>query len=258
PYVAQWNLSLQYELKRDLVAEASYSGTKGTKLIARVNLNQIRMEDALAGRTSQADRPYPHINNTVGIDAGIANSMYHSLNLRLEKRYSSGLMFLTNYTWSKNLESNGNGDSSFNQNGGTTLPIDAYNLHKERSYAPLDVPHVFNFNYGYELPFGASKKWLSRTGPVNWFLGGWQLNGILTLRSRFPTDIRSTRIPSGNQTYATLNVPDRVAGVSIYLPNRSVDGYFNPAAFVDPPQIRNARGNMITQFGNSARRVARG
>jgi len=258
PYVAQWNLSLQYELKKDLLLEASYSGTKGTKLIARANLNQIRMEDALAGRTAQADRPYPHINNTVGIDAAIANSSYHALNLRLEKRYSAGFTFLTNYTWSKNIESNGNGDSSFNQNGGTTLPIDSYNLFRERSYAPLDVPHVFNFNYGYELPFGASKKWLNQKGPVNWFLGGWQFNGILTMRSGFPTDIRSTRIPSGNQTYATLNVPDRVPGVSMYLPDKSVDGYFNPAAFVDPPQIRNARGNLITQFGNSARRVARG
>jgi outer membrane receptor protein involved in Fe transport len=258
PYVAQWNLSLQYELKKDLVVEMAYSGTKGTKLIARTNLNQIRMEDALAGRTTQADRPYPHINNTVGIDAAIGNSMYHSLNVRLEKRYSAGFTFLTNYTWSKNLESNGNGDSSFNQNGGTTLPIDAYNLWREKSYAPLDVPHVFNFNYGYELPFGASKQWLNHKGPVNWILGGWQVNGILTMRSGFPTDIRTARIPSGNQTYATLNVPDRVSGVSMYLPDRSVDGFFNPAAFVDPQQIRNSRGNLITQFGNSARRVARG
>ena len=258
PYVAQWNLSLQYEIKRDLVAEVSYSGTKGTKLIARVNLNQIRMEDALAGRTAQADRPYPHINNTVGIDGAIANSMYHAMNLRLEKRYSAGFTFLTNYTWSKNIESGGNGDSSLNQNGGTTLPIDSYNLWRERSYAPLDVPHVFNFNYGYELPFGASKRWLNQKGPVNWILGGWQFNGILTMRSGFPTDIRSARISSGNQTYATLNVPDRVSGVSMYLPNKSVDGFFNPAAFTDPIQLRNSRGVLVTQFGNSARRVARG
>ena len=258
PYVAQWNLSLQYEFQRDLMVEMSYSGTKGTKLIARQNLNMIRFEDALAGRTTQADRPYPHINNTVGIDAGIANSMYNSLNIRVEKRYSSGLAFLTNYTWSKNIESAGNGDSSFNQNGGTTLPIDTYNLWRERSYAPLDVPHVFNFNYAYELPFGAGKRWMTLKGPSNWILGGWQLNGILTMRSGFPTDIRSTRIPSGNQTYATLNVPDRVSGVDMYLPNRSVDGFFNPAAFTDPQTVRNARGNPINMYGNSARRVARG
>jgi outer membrane receptor protein involved in Fe transport len=258
PYVGQWNLSLQYALQTDLLLEVSYSGAKGTKLIVRQNLNQIRLQDALAGRTTQADRPYPHINNTVGVDAAIGNSIYNSLNVRVEKRYSAGFSFLTNYTWSKNIESNGNGDSSYNQNGGTTLPLDTYNLWRERSYAPLDVPHVFNFNYGYELPFGSGKALLNMKGPANWLLGGWQINGIFTVRSGFPTDIRSARIPSGNQMYATLNVPDRVTGVSMYLPDRSVDGFFNPAAFTDPPQVRNARGNPITLFGNSARRVARG
>ena len=258
PYVAQWNLSLEYALQQNLMVEVSYSGTKGTKLISRQNLNQIRLEDALAGRTTQADRPYPTINNTVGFDAAIANNMYNALNVRLDKRYSSGFTFAMNYTWSKNIESNGNGDSSFNQNGGTTLPLDTYNLWRERSYAPLDVPHVFNFNYGYELPFGAGKRWLSSRGPANWVLGGWQFNGIFTMRSGFPTDIRSARISSGNQTYATLNVPDRVLGADVYLPNRGVDGFFNPAAFTDPLQVRNTKGNPITLFGNSARRVARG
>jgi len=258
PYVAQWNFDLQYELQRDFIVELSYSGAKGTKLITRQNLNQIRFEDALAGRTTQADRPYPHINNSVGVDAAIANSIYNALNVRMEKRYSSGFSFLTNYTWSKNIESNGNGDSSYNQNGGTTLPLNTYELWRERSYAPLDVPHVFNFTYGYEFPLGAGKRWLNQKGPANWLLGGWQINGILTMRSGFPTDIRSARIPSGNQMYATLNVPDRVSGVSMYLPNRSVDGFFNPAAFTDPQQVRNSRGSPITLYGNAARRVGRG
>jgi len=78
------------------------------------------------------------------------------------------------------------------------------------------------------------------------------------MRSGFPTDIRSSRIPSGNQMYATLNVPDRVPGVSMYLPDRAVDGFFNPAAFKDPQQVRNTKGSPITLFGNASRRVARG
>jgi hypothetical protein len=117
---------------------------------------------------------------------------------------------------------------------------------------------VFNFNYGYEFPFGAGKRWLNHRGPANWVLGGWQINGILTMRSGFPTDIRSARIPSGNQMYATLNVPDRVSGVDMYLPNRGVDGFFNPAAFTEPGQVRNVNGSPITLYGNSARRVGRG
>ena len=258
PYSGEWNFSMQYQLRENLAVEASYSGLKGTKLISRRNLNQIRFEDALAGRTGQADRPYPTINNSVGIDAAISNSMYNAMNLRMEKRYSSGFAFMINYTWSKNIESNGNGDSSYNQNGGTTLPLDAYNLSRERSYAPLDVPHVVNFNYGYQLPLGAGKTWLNQKGPLNWIFGGWQINGIATYRSGFPTDIRSSRVAAANQMYATLNLPDRVQGVSMYLPNKGVDGYFNPAAFADPQSVRNNKGNPITLFGNAARRVGRG
>ena len=163
-----------------------------------------------------------------------------------------------NYTWSKNMESNGDGDSSYDQNGGTTLPLDTYNLNKERSYAPLDVPHVLNFSYGYQLPFGAGRPWLNHKGITNVVLGGWQVNGIVTYRSGFPTDIRSSRVAAANQMFATFNVPDRVNGVSMYLPNPGVDGWFNPAAFTDPTSVKNTNGTLITQFGNAARRVGRG
>jgi hypothetical protein len=44
----------------------------------------------------------------------------------------------------------------------------------------------------------------------------------------------------------------------MYLPDRGVDGWFNPAAFTEPQSVRNAKGNPITMFGNAARRVARG
>ena len=169
-------------MTQNLLLEVAYSGLKGTKLIGRRNVNQIPMAVALAGGNLQANRPFPIINGSVGLDAGIANSIYNALNVRLEKRYSMGLNFLMNYTWAKNLESNGNGDSSFDQNGGTTLPLDSYNLRKERSYAPLDVPKVFIASYGYELPFGAGKHWMNRKGAPGFLFGGWQVNGLLYLR----------------------------------------------------------------------------
>src|SRR5260370_29628326 len=116
--------------------------------------------------------------------------MYNALNVRLENRYRAGFAFMANYTWAKNLESNGNGDSSFDQNGGTTLPLDSYNLHKERSYAPLDVPRVFIVSYGYELPFGAGKHWMNHKWATRFVLRRWQAHGIASLRSGFPAYIR--------------------------------------------------------------------
>jgi hypothetical protein len=257
PYNYQWSLDLQYELGRNLVMEVSYSGSKGNRLVNRVQDNQIRFEDAVAGRNRQADRPIPWINGTNGVDTANGHSIYNAMNARLEKRYSAGLNFLINYTWSKLMDSNGSGSSAFAQNGGTTYPLDSYNLWRERALAPLDVPHVFVASYGYELPFGKGKAF-GTGGALDLLVGGWQLNGITYVRSGFPTDIRTSRVPGANMMFANFNVPDVVLGQPVTLPNRGVDGWFNPAAFSEPVQVRAANGAPITMFGNAGRRIGRG
>jgi len=155
------------------------------------------------------------------------------------------------------LEANGSGgNSSFSQSGSTTNPLDSWNLKKEKSYAPLDVPQVFVASAGYELPFGAKKPWANQ-GFSRALFGGWQLNGILTLESGFSTDIRTPNTSSG-QLFTTYNVPNSVPGVSMYLPNPGPNGFFNPAAFSEPGQVINAKGTPITEFGDLARRAGRG
>ena len=255
--VYMWNLGIQYQLFKDLVVEAAYSGLRGTHLTSRVNLNQIPWAQGLAGGTTQAARLFPNVGNQVVMDSATGNSSYNALNLRVEKRLSKGFNFLANCTWSKNLEENGSGgNTSFSQSGGTTNPLDSWNLTKEKTYAPLNVPQVFVASAGYELPFGKGKALLSQNRVAGAILGGWQLNGILTLENGFPTDIRTSLIPS--QIFATFNVPNAVTGVSMYLPNPGPNGYFNPAAFTQPTQVLNVNGTPITQFGTLARRAARG
>jgi hypothetical protein len=255
----QWNMGFQYQAMRDLVLEAAYSGLRGNYLTSRVNLNQIPWSEAIQGLTAQADRMFPNVGNQVVMDSSMGNSFYNALNLRAEKRLSNGLNFLANYTWSKNLESNGTGgNSAFQQSGGTTNPLDSWNLQKEKSYAPLDMPNVFVASAGYELPFGANKRWLSQSGVTRALFGGWQVNGILTLESGLPTDIRSSLVAATNQLYATFNVPNAVVGQSMYLPNPGPNGFFNPAAFSQPGQVIDAAGVPLTEFGDLARRAARG
>ena len=154
---------------------------------------------------------------------------------------------------------NGTGGSScFSQSGGTTFPVDSWNLKNEKAVGTLDVPHVFVLSCGYELPFGVGKPWLSSKGWTNHVFGGWQVNGIFTRRSGFTTDIRSSRVAAANQLFATINLPDRVSGQSIYLPNRNVDGWFNPAAFAEPGRVNSVTGLLITLFGNAQHRAGRG
>lgn len=256
--IYQWNLGIQYQAKRDLVLEAAYAASRGTRLTTRVNLNQIQWERALAGFTTQADRLFPNVGNQVVMDSSMGNNTYHALNLRAEKRMGYGLNFLVNYTWSKNLEGGSGGNSSMSQNGGTTNPLDSWNLRKERSYSAMDLPHVFVTSAGYELPFGKGKPWASENVVARTLLGGWQLNGIFTKQSGFPTDIRSGLVAATNQLFATFNVPDAVQGQSMYLPNGGPNGWFNPNAFTQPGRVNNVKGTPLQLFGNLARRAGRG
>ena len=256
--IYQWNLGIQYQLTRDLVVEAAYAGSRGNRLTTRVNLNQIPWERAMAGFTTQADRLFPNVGNQVVMDSSMGNNLYNALNVRMEKRMSAGLNFLVNYTWSKNIESGSGGNSAMQQNGGTTNPLDSWNLRKEKSYSAMDLPHVFVASAGYELPFGKGKPWASQNPVASALFGGWQLNGIFTRQSGFPTDIRSGIVAAANQLFATFNVPDAVSGVSMYLPDGGPDGWFNSAAFTQPGRVNNVRGTPLTLFGNLARRAGRG
>lgn len=254
PYLQQWNYSLEYQLGGNWLLEAAYSGAKGTHLDSRNNLGQVPFNYAIEGLNTQANRAAPKINGTQGISYGAANNKYEAVNFKVEKRFSKGFNILANYTISKNLETNGSGDSSYSQNGNTSLPLYAFDLNRDNGPAPLDIPQRFVASYAYDLPFGKGKAFLNRGGILDKIVGGWQVNGITTIRGGFPTDIRVSVVP---QTFATFNVPDRISGVSMYA-NDGVDQYFSPAAFAVPGTVPSITGAPIQLFGDSARHVGRG
>lgn len=257
PMLHQYNFSIQFQPKESLLIETSYQGAIGRDLASLfINVNQVPFEFALDGRNTQANRPYPMVNGTVIPSFSTATSNYNAFNLRVEQRYASGLSFLMNYTVQKNLEEGGSGPSAFTQNGGTSIALDTYNLSREKGPAPIDVPQIFSLSYGYELPWGPGKMWLGSNSLASRIIGGWQINGITTLRGGFPTDIRTNRLPP---IFNTFNVPDRVPGQPLQVEeNRGPDSFFNPAAFRVPGTTLSNTGATIQMFGDSARRVARG
>jgi hypothetical protein len=257
PTLQQFNLSFQYEPFATWLFEISLSAARGRNLAsAFINKNQVPFEFALDGRNTQLHRPFPNINGTIPSVFSIATSSYEAANLKVEKRYSQGLNFLANYTIQKNIENNGTGPSAYTQNGGTSIVLDSHNLWRERAVAPIDVSQIFVLSYGYELPLGTGKRWFGDRGVLPQLFGGWQVNGITSLRGGFPTDIRTNRLPP---VFNTFNVPDRVPGEPIQIQNkRGVDSFFNPNAFRVPGSTLSNTGAQIQLFGNAARRVARG
>jgi hypothetical protein len=254
PMVYQYNFNIEYQLSNSLLLATSYSGLRGHDLSSDfVNVNQLPFSAALSGKNLQANRPFPNINGTViPIFSNGANN-YNSANFRLEKRYANGFALLVNYTIQKNLEYRGSGPDSYTQNG-TSIALDTYNLAREKSVAPIDVPQTFTASGGYALPFGQRMRWAS-SGITGKIIGNWQLNGIVTLRGGFPTDIRTNVIPP---IFNTFNVPDAVPGQPLVLPNAGVNGYFNPNAWTVPGTVPSVTGAPIQLYGTAAQRAARG
>lgn len=115
------------------------------------------------------------------INGNNSNSTYHAMKLEVSKRFSEGLQFDANYTFSKSLT---------DYMGGQTQR-DAYrdnsNRRLDKTYASSDARHVINANFIWEIPVGTGRRFMSAGNPiVNGFLGGWQLNGIFAYSSGRP------------------------------------------------------------------------
>jgi hypothetical protein len=256
PKLYQYNLDLQYQITNSTLIEAAYSGALGRNQASLfIDGNQVPFSAALAGQNKQVNRPYANIDaNVLGVYSN-ASSNYNALNIKVQQRMAHGLAFLANYSWQKNIESQGTGPDSYNQNGGTSIALDTYDLSKERGVAPINVGQTFTTSAIYELPFGPGKHFLSGGGVAERLLGGWVVNGILTLRGGYPTDIRTNVLPP---VFNTFNLASCVPGVPMKLPNAGVNGYFNPAAFTVPETTPSVTGAPIQEFGNCGRRVGVG
>jgi hypothetical protein len=144
PMLHQFNTNFQYEPFPTWLFEVSLSGARGRDLASlNMNLNQLPFQAALDGQVSQSDRKFPKVNAPVYVGRSFATSDYNAVNFKIEKRYSVGLNFLANYTIQKNIESNGAGPCAYSQSAGSSVALDPYNMWRERSVAPIDVPQIF-------------------------------------------------------------------------------------------------------------------
>jgi len=234
--------------------EGSYSGARGVHWVQRIDLNQVPFESAVAGRNTQADRPFPFLQSSAGLDTADVSNWYNAFNFKVERRFSRGLQVLANYTISHATDSGNAGMSTFT-NQGNTRAMNSYNLRLESGLSPLDLPQKFVVSANYQIPIGKGQKLSSSHAWVNQIVGGWEINGIGTIRSGLPTDVLTGSLPP---VFATINRPNVVLGQPTLVANPGFDQYFNPGAFSVPGTVPNVRGNPITTFGNASRMVLRG
>ncbi|HYI95795.1 MAG TPA: carboxypeptidase regulatory-like domain-containing protein [Bryobacteraceae bacterium] len=236
PYTMQWNFSIQQKLTDTMLLELAYQGSGSRKLWQRFNQNQATPDPT--GRIPIEQRvPFPKFQAGLLTSGRDANASYHAFTARLEQSYHSGLNFQSVYSFSRNIDTN-SGEFEANQ------MRFRWDKRANRGLSRYHQKHRFASNFGYELPVGPGKKWLSDVGFGGKLLEGWQIQGILSLATGFPFT------PTANVVHGTGSfVPqfaDRIADGNLSSDQRSVDRWFDTAAFRRP---------AVGTFGTSGRNV---
>ena len=250
-YSQQWNLSIQHQFGRDLLVDAAYVGSKGTKLPwgdglqanfvpnAALDLGPAELNRQVANpfqgvitnpssRLSRGTVPYrqlllpfPQYTSIVRSYVAAASSIYHSAQMKVTKRAASGLHLMASYTISKQIDDSSVMRGWLDTNGGG--PANWENLRLERAVSTMDTPQRLVVSYIYDLPVGRSqavgRNW---SKPVDAILGGWQLAGITTFQSGRPVNINRRSLSTGQ---------------SAKLSNPTIDRWFDTSAFELVPTV---------------------
>jgi hypothetical protein len=200
---------------------------------------------------SQALLPYPMYNPSESA-GGLSNlfdmngvATYNALQVQTQKRFTSGLTFLINYTLSRTMSNTDSGFSSFNWGAENKA-----NQKSEYSIAANDQTHIVNISGVYELPIGPGKRFLNKGGLLaKNALGGWQWSGVLSYASGTPQTIFCNDNDPFLNGFNRCNFnPSAFSGVhdsSAYYKGQLA---FNTAAFSDPGFAQGNELRNLAQF----------
>jgi hypothetical protein len=278
PQEQAWSWGVQHQLPASMVLEASYIGRKGTHLYAMGYANEFdalppNVADAFHANPSyylqQVPNPFsgliqgspdlsgptiprwklmvPYPQYSAGYGTGIsssfvpwANSIYHALQLQIQKRFSQGLQFQFTYVFQKSLDDSSLGSAGYSfLTGGTATAAasarDPNNLRLDRSLSAFSIPQIAQASFVYQLPFGRNRRFgRNMNAWLDSLAGGWQVNGIYRVDGGLPVQLLlcggcSVGLPTYGNQYPDLMAPLRVAGTG------NLNQYFaNPQVAVRP------------------------
>jgi hypothetical protein len=236
PYSQQWNLTVQQQIMKDMSLEVAYVGNGNRKQVGYTAIN------APLQPGPGPVNPRRILPNFSDLDGGANrfSSNYHSLQVALRKRYSNGLLFNGNYTWGKVLD--------YQSSLAEWKTQDPFNIRADYSRASIDIRHVLNFSYVYDLPFGKGRRFGNGMNPVaNAVLGGWVLDGFVRAQTGRPWNVLLGR--DNANVGRTYQRPD-ITGNPNNGP-KTVERWFDTTVFVSPQPFTygNAGAFLVQQDG---------
>ncbi len=214
PYSLRWNFGAQRQLPGQFVLEVAYIGNHAVHLptsniqldsIPRQFLSTSPVRDnatinllsgsvpnpfkgllpnstSLNGSTvalSQLLVPFPQYPAGSGTSNGVVmqgnyggESYFESLNVRLQKRFTNGLTLIDNFVWSQDIE--------------RVTYLNDTDAAPEKRVSAVSRPLREILAASYTLPVGRGQALNIASRAGNLLLGGWALNGVLTLQTGSP------------------------------------------------------------------------
>ncbi|MFO0502881.1 MAG: carboxypeptidase regulatory-like domain-containing protein [Acidobacteriota bacterium] len=242
-----WNVTMEKQLGRLIGVRASYAGNMGRNLS-----RQVRVNSCVAGPTEclartvndPSGRKWTQFGIDAGQRAGDGTSNYQALELEITRRFSGGLFLNANYAYAKTLRLE------------PTASDPIGNPQGRYDWGPVagQPPHVFHFNYVYDLPFGPGRRYLTGKDAASWLLREWSISGLSSWQDGSFLTITA---PNGQSpTGAAPNRADRLKDGRFDQGGRSrhekAYQWFDPTAFAQPAFLNPAAARPTRQFGSAA------
>jgi hypothetical protein len=230
-----WNVTVEREMFWKSIVSVGYVARRGLHLQREANINQptTAVVAANPGVNINALRPYKGFGSIRQTD-NVANSIYNSLQISWNRRYTGGLQFGASYTLSKTM------DNGSNQRD--VVP-NTYDVSSLWGPSEFDARHILVFNYLYDLPI--FKNHSSLRGKL---LGGWQISGVTQFQTGLPCGVTEAKDYAGvgldsnfgcgtNGQYYVVNGTPKIIGTF-----GSTGQWFDTSVFAKP-----APGTFNTQ-----------
>ena len=277
PTLDAWNATVQRQLSNTMSLEVAYIGNKGTHTFVgnaqTYDVNQPSIVGFAQGVPEAQRRPLfshfiypafqvPDPNNpgktipltccsdSLGTYYGNDGSTnYNALEIKVDKRFSQGLQFLTHYTFSH--------ANNFDNNYYVDNPRIAYGPDDENRN------NVWISNVVYELPFGRGKMFASGVSkPMEYFVGGWEITNTTNWSSGLPWtatygECNADEGPDINVCRPNQNGSFQV-GVGSFNTSTHNITYFTPLAPFTPGSTGVFTQPGLGNFGNVGRNTFHG
>jgi len=244
PMVQEWNLSVQHQFSSDLALEVGYLGNHQSHQLLQPNPNTgALIFTSNPAITSTSTSLYPDLGGVSGTATfGFGN--YNAMTAKLTKRLSNGLQFQAAYTYGHSLSDSG---TTLSGSTGFYTPDNA-NQNTAYSSSAWDIRHNFVTSFTYALPIGKGKQFGgSMNRALDAAIGGWQVNGILTLRTGSPYTLTSSGCLAVNNGGCGPEIEAGKSADSAPSGGRNPNEWFNTSVFLPAGSQGLSLGNVPLQ-----------